>query len=71
VLLAGDAVTPALAALRAAGRDVAAATTPGWTDAAQVARLAAAQPLPGPQAAPPRPLYLRAPDVTSPGRPAP
>jgi tRNA threonylcarbamoyladenosine biosynthesis protein TsaB len=66
VLLAGDAVTPALVALRAAGRDVEAATSPGWTDAAQVARLAAAQPLPGPQAAPPRPLYLRAPDVTLP-----
>jgi len=80
VLLAGDALIPALTALQEAGRDVGAATSPGWTDAAQVAMLAAAQPLPGPQATPPRPLYLRAPDVTPsqetpptvtpPGRPA-
>jgi tRNA threonylcarbamoyladenosine biosynthesis protein TsaB len=66
VLLAGDGLQPALAVLQAVGRDARAATSPGWTDAAQVARLAAAQPLPGPQAPPPRPLYLRAPDVTVP-----
>jgi tRNA threonylcarbamoyladenosine biosynthesis protein TsaB len=81
VLLAGDALPPALSALLAAGRDVGAATSPGWTDAAQVAGLAAAQPLPGARAATPRPLYLRAPDVTPsqetpqtvtpPGRPTP
>ena len=66
ILLAGDASALAMAALRAAGRDVRAATSPGWADAAAVAALAAAQPLPGAAASRPRPLYLRPPDVTPP-----
>ncbi|MCH8035818.1 MAG: tRNA (adenosine(37)-N6)-threonylcarbamoyltransferase complex dimerization subunit type 1 TsaB, partial [Proteobacteria bacterium] len=36
-------------------------------DAARVAALAAARPLPAPDAAPPAPIYLRGPDVTLPG----
>lgn len=65
VLLAGDAAPAAMTALRAAQRDVHSATTsPGLADAAQVAALAAARPLPPPGAEMPQPLYLRAPDVT-------
>ncbi len=66
VLLAGDASGPAMAALRVAGRDVRAATSPGCTDAVCVAMLAAALPVPEPGADRPRPLYLRSPDVTPP-----
>jgi len=66
LLLAGDAVAQGRPALAAAGRDLAVAESPAQVDAAVVARLAAARPLPGPDAPPPRPLYLRAPDVTPP-----
>jgi len=66
LLLAGDAVAQGRSALKAAGRDLAVAESPAQVDAAVVARLAAARPLPGPDAPPPRPLYLRAPDVTPP-----
>jgi tRNA threonylcarbamoyladenosine biosynthesis protein TsaB len=74
LLLAGDAVEMARAALEAAGRDVSAAAAPGQGDGGQadagqadaiwIAALAAARPLPETGAAPPGPIYLRAPDVT-------
>lgn len=64
LLLVGDAVDAALAALAAAGRDVVAAAVPGQADAALVAALAAARPLPEAGAPPPGPIYLRGPDVT-------
>jgi tRNA threonylcarbamoyladenosine biosynthesis protein TsaB len=66
VLLAGDAAPAALAALQAGRRDVSLATSPGLADAAQVAAIAAARPLPQPDADLPRPLYLRPPDATPP-----
>jgi len=68
LLLAGDAVAQGAAALRAAGRALRIASAPGHADAAVLAALAAARPLPAPGAPPPRPLYLRAPDVTRPAR---
>ena len=64
LLLAGDAVEAALAALEAAGREVVAAAAPGQADAGRVAALAAARPLPDAGAPPPGPIYLRGPDVT-------
>ena len=64
LLLAGDAVEAALAALKAAGREVVAAGAPGQADAGRVAALAAARPLPVAGAPPPDPIYLRGPDVT-------
>jgi tRNA threonylcarbamoyladenosine biosynthesis protein TsaB len=64
LLLAGDAVEMARAALEAAGRDVSVAAAPGQADAIWIAALAAARPLPESGAAPPGPIYLRAPDVT-------
>lgn len=66
VLLAGDAAPAAMAALQAAQRDLRLATSPGLADAVQVAILAAARPLPLPDAPMPQPLYLRPPDVTPP-----
>ena len=68
--LAGDAAGPGEDALRAAGRDILRAGSSGTVDAAQVAALAAARPLPEPGSSPPGPLYLRPPDVTLPaGKP--
>ena len=64
LLLAGDAVEAALAALEAAGREVVAAAAPGQADAGRFAALAAARPLPEAGAPPPGPIYLRGPDVT-------
>ncbi len=64
LLLVGDAVDTALAALEAAGRDVIAAAAPGQADAGVVAALAAARPLPEAGSPPPGPIYLRGPDVT-------
>ena len=64
LVLAGDAVAPARAVLEAAGRELLVASAPGLADAARVAALAAARPLPAPDAPPPRPIYLREPDVT-------
>jgi len=64
LLLAGDAVEVALAALEAAGREVVAAAALGQADAGRVAALAAARPLPEAGAPPPGPIYLRGPDVT-------
>lgn len=65
LLLAGDGVAQAQPALQAAGRDTVLAEAPTRIDAAVVARIAASRPLPRVQA-PPRPLYLRPPDVTPP-----
>ncbi len=64
LLLAGDALDAALAALEAAGRDVLAAAAPAQADAGRVAALAVARPLPEVGAPPPDPIYLRGPDVT-------
>lgn len=66
VRLAGDAVAVALAAVQAARPDARPASSPGLADAARVATLAAARPLPQSGADLPQPLYLRAPDVTPP-----
>ena len=66
LILAGDAAAQGRAALQAAGRDLRVASSPGAADAARVAALAAARPLPAPDAAPPAPIYLRGPDVTLP-----
>ncbi len=68
LLLAGDAVAQAQPALSAAGRAFELAAPCTGADAAEVAALAAGRPLPAPGAPPPRPLYLRPPDVTRPGR---
>ena len=65
LLLAGDAVEQAAPALRAAGRSLAVSSLPGLLDAADLAALAAR--LDSASAQRPRPLYLRAPDVTLPG----
>ena len=64
LLLAGDAAPTLAAAL--AGRRPAVAPGAGIADAADVARLAASAWRPGLRPAPPRPLYLRAPDTTAP-----
>ncbi len=66
LLLAGDAVEQARPALGAAGRAFEVAEPCCGADAAEVAVLAAAGPLPPPGAPPPRPIYLRPPDVTRP-----
>lgn len=67
LLLAGDAA-PALARLIAGEREALLADGPGLVDAADVARLAEAGWRPGMRPPPPRPLYLRAPDTTTPRR---
>jgi tRNA threonylcarbamoyladenosine biosynthesis protein TsaB len=64
LLLAGDAAPALAAALAPRKPDL--APGPGIADAADVARLAAAAWQPGLRPAPPRPLYLRAPDTTAP-----
>ncbi|MDX1712086.1 MAG: hypothetical protein R3316_13225, partial [Rhodovibrionaceae bacterium] len=70
VLVAGDAEPTALAALEAAGvaaTGVARQTgTPAQPNAASLAQLLASRDMPRAPAAPPRPLYLRPPDVTLP-----
>lgn len=66
LILAGDAA-PALAAALAA-RQPELAPGPGIADAGDVARLAAAAWRPGLRPPAPRPLYLREPDTTAPGR---
>ncbi|MDH3472070.1 MAG: tRNA (adenosine(37)-N6)-threonylcarbamoyltransferase complex dimerization subunit type 1 TsaB [Rhodospirillales bacterium] len=64
LVLAGDAVDQGLAGLAGArGKDITVCRRAAATDAAEVARLAAARPLPAAGAAPPAPLYLRPPDV--------
>ena len=61
--VAGDGVTQAAAQLERPGLRVAA---DGPAEAARFAALAASRPLPPPGSPPPRPLYLRGPDVTLP-----
>ena len=68
LVLAGDGVPQALAALEAAGRRFVVSEGPGLTDAARVAELAASQAPPPADAPAPRPLYLRPPDVTQPAK---
>lgn len=65
LLLAGDAVSPARAALESAGREVAVDGDAELADPAVLVRLAAEAPLPAAGILP-RPLYLRPPDVTLP-----
>jgi len=69
LLLAGDAAPTLAAAL--AGRHPEIAPGSGIADAADIARLAASAWRPGLRPAPPRPLYLRAPDTTAPRQGAP
>jgi tRNA threonylcarbamoyladenosine biosynthesis protein TsaB len=65
--LAGDGAAPVAAALRAVGIPVTALPGSGRPEAPVLARLAAARAArDGLPKAPPRPLYLRAPDVTLP-----
>ncbi|MCC7048437.1 MAG: tRNA (adenosine(37)-N6)-threonylcarbamoyltransferase complex dimerization subunit type 1 TsaB [Alphaproteobacteria bacterium] len=64
LVLTGDATRPLLAALQAAGRTAAVASSAGPLDAAVVARLGAARLAGGGAGDPLRPVYLRAPDVT-------
>jgi tRNA threonylcarbamoyladenosine biosynthesis protein TsaB len=68
LVLAGDGVPQALAALEAAGRRLVVAKAPALADAAQVAELAASQEPPAVDAPAARPLYLRPPDVTQPAK---
>lgn len=65
LLLAGDAVSPARAALESAAREVAVDEKAELADPAILARLATEAPLPAGGVLP-RPLYLRPPDVTLP-----
>jgi len=71
--LAGSGAAMVAAAFGPAGADIP-VLGPDMPDAAQIARLAAAQPMPGRPYAMPSPLYLRAPDARLPtpraGRPA-
>jgi tRNA threonylcarbamoyladenosine biosynthesis protein TsaB len=69
LLLAGDAAARARS-LVAQHDDVLVAAGEAAIDAAAVARLASSRALPSDGAARPAPLYLRAPDVTPPRRPA-
>jgi tRNA threonylcarbamoyladenosine biosynthesis protein TsaB len=71
MLLAGDGDAGAEAALRAAGRPVRRASAPTLVDPGTLAHLAARAPLPAKDAPPPRPVYLRPPDVTWPAGHAP
>ncbi|SDG23622.1 tRNA threonylcarbamoyladenosine biosynthesis protein TsaB [Limimonas halophila] len=66
VCLAGDGADQAEPALRNAGREVTRADAPPRPDPALLAALIAARPMPGPDAPPPRPVYLRQPDITLP-----
>jgi len=70
--LAGSGAAMVAAAFGPAGADIP-VLGPDMPDAAQIARLAAAQPMPGRPYAMPSPLYLRAPDARLPtpraGRP--
>jgi len=66
LLLAGDGDAGAQDALRAAGRDLTRSSAPALADPGTIAHLAAKEPLPAADAPPPRPVYLRPPDVTWP-----
>lgn len=65
VLLCGDAAARAAAALEGRG-DVRVSGTAGEAQAEALARLVADWPSPDPDTPPPRPVYLRPPDVTLP-----
>lgn len=68
--LVGDGVAQGYRALaEARGGDLLVSAAPGHADAARVAELAAALPLPEPDDRVPVPLYLRPPDVTLPTGP--
>lgn len=69
LLLAGDAVEQARPALEQAGRHCTVSSGPPLADAGVIAELAVSAGRPGPDAPVPRPLYLRAPDVTMPSKP--
>ena len=71
LLLIGDASEQARPELERAGRRCILSRAPALVDAGVVAGLAAAAGIPRPDAPPPRPLYLRAPDVTLPARAKP
>jgi tRNA threonylcarbamoyladenosine biosynthesis protein TsaB len=71
ILLAGDGDAGAVDALQAAGRELARSRAPTLADPGGIAHLAAKEPLPGADAPPPRPVYLRPPDVTWPAGHAP
>jgi tRNA threonylcarbamoyladenosine biosynthesis protein TsaB len=64
LVLAGDGLPQAEAALRDAGRDLRLSSAPTLVDSARLAALAAARGLPHDSATGPRPLYIRPPDVT-------
>lgn len=66
LVLIGDAAAVAGDALRAAGRSIEVSSSEDLCLAAVAAQMAAARPLPGPGALPPRPIYLRGADVTLP-----
>ena len=68
LLLAGDATQAAYDSLVAAGRDVRVVAEAVAVDADKVALSAVRQGLPTAGSPPPRPLYLRPPDVTPPRR---
>lgn len=69
-VLAGDAVAQGLTRLGETGDGrLLISTAPAHADAAVLAELAANLPTPAPDAASPRPLYLRRPDVTLPEEP--
>lgn len=68
LLLAGDASAQALPGLE--GFDCRLAGAAGRTQPSCVAKVAARRSLPEPDAPPPAPLYLRAPDVSKPKQPA-
>ena len=66
LLLAGDGDAGAEDTLRAAGRELYRSSAPALADPGTIAHLAAREPLPAADAPPPRPVYLRPPDVTWP-----
>lgn len=73
LLLAGDGAPRLIQTLALApgGRPMTLAPGPGLPDAVDVARVAALSWRPGEHPPPPQPLYLRAPDTTSPVAPPP
>ncbi len=67
LVLVGDAIAQVRGVLsETRGGDLRFSAAPGHADAARVAEVAAACPMPGAVAPPPKPLYLRPPDVTLP-----
>jgi len=66
VLVAGDAATRVLAALKGSGLEAGESSAPGVADAAIVAEITARRWRPGQAVPPPRPLYLRPPEAKVP-----